>query len=95
MSRADFIHEIKSVQGRNVIVITDLELGSIPVLEDIENVVADIALMEKIDPGQFMIVFDCSLKLWNGWDHANNKKVLLSEDTWWDAVSKYIQLQIN
>ncbi len=95
MARADYIHKIIQCAGRNVIVIEDLDLGSTSVTNDIENVVNEIAKMEKIDPADHMIVYKDSDGTWDGWNHPNGQFIPLGEDSYQDAVHKYILKQLS
>lgn len=95
MARADYIHEIITCAGRNIIKIEDLNLGNKSITNDIENVVAEIARLEKIDPAQYMIVYKDSEGTWDGWDHQQQQFIPLSEEDYRDAVDKYILKQLN
>jgi len=95
--RADYTHKIETHKGRQVIVIVDLNIGSKPVTEDIENVVAEIAALEKIDPCDHLVVYRDCIKVWDGYDYRTKEIVLLHEDSenWRDAASLYIQFELN
>lgn len=93
MTRADYTHSIETHQGRSVIIIEDLNLGNKSVTNDIENVVKDIAVMEKIDPLQHIIVYKDSMGTWDGFDPLRECIVHLGEDKWRHAAGKYIRMQ--
>ena len=67
-SRADFKYKIGQWNGYALILIVDQDVGSLSVTNDIENVVADIANKESIDPKDYTIVYRDSQGYWDGWD---------------------------
>ncbi len=92
MSQADFIHSIEQYRNQvPVLVIEDINLGNKSVTNDIENVVSDIAKMEKINPADYLIVFKDNEPKWDMWDHSKQQFILLQEDTWYFAIGKYLQ----
>lgn len=93
MSRSDYIYKLKNIGGRKILAIEDMNLGNMSVTNDIENVVREIAAVEKIDPTDHLIVYSDSEGDWDGWDHKNELFVPLTEDTWFNAATKYIQLK--
>lgn len=94
-NNSDFTHSLETYSGREVIVIEDLNLGSMSVTNDIENVVEYISKLEHINPANYMIVYKDSSGIWDGWDYKTQLFISLGEDNWKDAVSKYIQLQLS
>lgn len=95
MSKADYTHKLKSVSGRNILVIEDLNLGNKSVTNSIEEVIRDIEVMEHISARDYMIVYRDSEGNWNGWDVIKEEFIHLQEDSWYNAVQKYIQHQIK
>lgn len=94
-NKSDFTHHLETYEGREVIAIEDLNLGNMTVTNNIENVVDCISKMEHINPANFIVVYNGTDGYWDGWDVIAQKYVLLSEDTWKDAVTKYIQMQFS
>ncbi|MFT3679819.1 MAG: hypothetical protein QM791_06130 [Ferruginibacter sp.] len=86
MSKADYTHSIEKFQGFNAIVIEDLDLGNKSVTNDIENVVEDIAVMEKIKPAEHVILYNDSQGWWDGWDQFNKRFIALNATSWKNAV---------
>jgi len=91
MKRADYIHSLEKYRNRiDCIVIEDLNLGSVSVTNDIENVINDISAIEKVNAQQYLVVYKDSTGLWDGYNTISNEFVGLAEDTWWDAVALWI-----
>ncbi len=90
MSKADYLHEITEYNGFKCLKIEDLNLGNISVTNDIENVVADIAQMERIDPSQFIIVYKDSEGNWDGWDPLKELHVSINKPSFFSAVREYL-----
>lgn len=67
-SRANFQYRIGAVDDQKVLLIWDQNLGNMSVTNDIENVVADIAAHEGIDPMAHLIIYRDSEGRWDGWD---------------------------
>lgn len=93
MAKADYIHKLKNIFGRDILVIEDLNLGNMSVTNDIENVVKDIQQLEHINPSERLIVYSDSEGCWDGWDHDKQEFVSLSEDSWYNAATKFIQIK--
>lgn len=66
-SRADFEYRFGG-KNKKVLMIVDLDLGKMSVTNDIENVVADIAAAESIDPKDYLILYRDSDEDWGRWD---------------------------
>lgn len=91
MRKADYIHRMDKYKGKvDVITIKDLNLGSVSVTNDIENVIEDICRLEKVDKEQFMIVYKDSSGQWDGFDTSKNQFVVLGMDKWYDAVEVWL-----
>ena len=91
MKRADYIHSLETYQnGVDCIVIEDLNMGSISVTNDIENVINEISAIEKVKAEQYMIVYKDSTGQWDGYDSTTNKFESLREETWFDAIALWI-----
>jgi hypothetical protein len=96
MAKADYIHSIEQYRNQvPVLVVEDIDLGNKSVTNDIENVMADIAKMEGIDPANYLVVVKDSKGSWDGWDHKAQQFEILNEEKWWDAAAKFIQLRIK
>jgi hypothetical protein len=85
---SDYNYRITEAQGRNVILIEDLNLGGKSVTNDIENVVSTISKTEGIDTKDYMIVYRDSMGIWDGW---NGDFVALRATDWEAAVRRYIK----
>ena len=95
MIKSDYIHKIEEFAGRNVIVIEDLDLGGKSVTNNIENVVREIEVMEKVNASDYMIVYKDSEELFDAWDKRKEQFIPLRKSHWKGAVIKYIQLQLE
>lgn len=67
-SRADFQYSLGTFDNLPLLLIWDQDQGNMSVTNDIENVVADIAQVEAIDPKEHLIIYRDSEKQWDGWD---------------------------
>lgn len=92
MARADFTHEITSYNGFPVLKIEDLDLGNMSVTNNIEEVVRDVEVMEKIDAKNYVIIYKDSDDMWDGWDAVKQSYVPLQKTNYTAAVERYIQL---
>ena len=91
MARADYDYEVGKYKNKvDVITIKDLDLGNVSVTNDIENVIADICRLEKIDKEQFMIVYRDSSGQWDGYDTEKDEFVGLGMDEWYEAIELWL-----
>jgi len=91
MRKADYDYELgKYKQKVDVITIKDLDLGNVSVTNDIENVIAEICQLEKIEKEQFMIVYRDSSGQWDGFDTTTDEFVGLGMDEWYDAIEVWL-----
>lgn len=90
MAKADFTHELTQYNGFDVIRIEDLDLGNISVTNDIESVVADIAIMEKIDPKKYIVIYKDSDGFFDGWDPVNERFLAIRKTSFSAAVRDFI-----
>lgn len=88
--KADFIHELTQYNWFDVIKIEDLDLGNISVTNDIENVVADIATMEKIDPKKYIVVYKDSDGYFDGWDPQSERFISIRKTSLGEAVRAFL-----
>src|SRR5262249_30905286 len=65
-STADF--EYRYGDGQLLLLIWDLDRGNKSVTNDVENVVADIAEFEDIDPCRCCIIYRDSMGIWSEWN---------------------------
>ena len=79
MTQSDYTYEFAKMYGTRCIVITDLNQGNKSVTNDIENVVADIARKEQLNPTNFPIIYSDTEGIYNGWDAYRNKFVPLHQ----------------
>ena len=93
MIRSDYAYEVTTYKGRNFIFIEDLNMGNRSVTNDIENVVADIAKRESINPRQYYIIYRDSEGNWDGWDDANQDFIGIGETQKYDAADALINRQ--
>lgn len=92
MSKAAYTHEVIDVRGTKCIVIEDLNDGRMSVTNDIENVVAEICQLEKIEePKTCIIVYKDTEGNWDGWDSANNHFVALGKTNSMHAINSYMK----
>jgi hypothetical protein len=77
-SRASYDYEICQVNEHWIIIIMDLDLaGAMSVTNDIENVVQEIAIKEKTDIKDQLIIYRDSARNWDGWNHKTHDFVFL------------------
>jgi len=88
--RADYIHSVEKYKDHKVIVIEDLNLGNKSVTNDIENVVKDIEIMEKIEAKDCLVVYKDSEGTFDGWNAKLENFVYLGQDNWQSAADTYI-----
>ena len=89
--RADYIYSLEKYRRKvDCIVIEDLNLGSVSVTNDIENVINDISAIEKVKAQQHLVVYKDSTGQWDGYNTISNEFVGLAEETWWDAIALWI-----
>lgn len=69
-SRAQFNYKIGEWSGIKLLMIVDKNQEATSVTNDIENVVADIAQWENIDPKLYFIAYKDTDGNWDGWDAA-------------------------
>lgn len=94
MSQSDYTYTITNFRGKGIIVVQDLNRGNKSVTNNIENVVDEISIKEKIaDPEKFIIVFKDSTAVWDIYDYESGLFTIVSEDSWKEAVSKYMELR--
>lgn len=67
-SRANFQYRLGDLEGKKTLLIWDQNVGNRSVTNDIENVVADIATHQDIDPAEYLIIYRDSEARWDGWD---------------------------
>ena len=95
-AKADYIHSIEQYRNQvPVLVVEDINLGNKSVTNDIENVMADIAKMEKINPADYVVVIKDSSGNWDAWDHNAQQFEILNENEWYYAAAKFIHLRMN
>jgi hypothetical protein len=93
MIKSDFDFEIVKMQGRYILKIVDLDLGRMSVTNDIENVVEYIfRKTPDVDPAGFLIIYQDSEHRWDGWDAKDRQFVALDEQTFEEAVTRYIKI---
>lgn len=94
MSNSDYTYTITNFRGPGVIVIQDLNRGNKSVTNNIENVVDEICIKELIEyPEDYIIVFKDSTALWDIYDYKKELFTIVSEASWKEGVSKYLELQ--
>ncbi len=92
--KADFDYQMDVIKDYNVLAIQDLDLGNMSVTNDMEQVVAYIEHLEKIDTDNFLIVYQDSTGQWDGWS-KNTSFFALRKNNFYDAVVAYIALPIK
>jgi len=93
--KADYVYSLNNIHGRNVIVIIDENKGSMSVTNDIDNVIREIAIVEKLNPSCYMYVYQDSDGNWDGYDFVNSKFLPLRGSNTSAAVKNYIHLQLT
>lgn len=95
MVKAKFTYEVSEFAGRNCIFIVDIGQQDTSVTNDIENVVAEICETENISAKDYMIVYQDSDGMWDGWDHKSKQFVSLQCANRFHAVRRYIKQQLG
>lgn len=72
-SRANFLYRIGTFENCKVLLLWDKNEGNTCLTNEIENVVADIAIHETIDPKEYLIIYRDSEARWDGWDPASGE----------------------
>jgi len=90
MAHSDYTYQVTSHGGHAVIAIEDTNGGGMSVTNNIENVVEEIGIKEKIDPEAFVIVYKDSDDRWDGWDDNRQAFIYLNAVSWWTAVEAYL-----
>ncbi len=93
--KSDYIHKIENFSGRDVLVIEDLDLGGKSVTNNMEEVLDEIEVMEKINTKAFMIVYRDSDGVFDGFDACSSRFIPLRQDHWKEAVKRYIERQVS
>lgn len=68
MTKANYTFEIEKFLSYNFISIVDLDQGGMSVTNDIENVVNEICQEAEINKGDYLIIYQDSEGIWDGWD---------------------------
>lgn len=77
LSTADFIYRLDIHDAQQVILIKDLNKGGKSVTNDIEQVIADIAALERINPANYTIIYKAADGIWDGWDAKSRDFIFL------------------
>lgn len=93
MARAHYTYDLKSYAGHPVIAIIDQDNGGISVTNDIETVVAEIAVKEKLDPARYLVVYQDSEKIWDGWDVRKGYFLPLRQPDITNALTAYLAVK--
>lgn len=92
MGRSDYIHSLEKFQNRvDCIVIEDLNMGSVSVTNDIENVVAEIYKSHDIDLSNYLIVYKDSSGQWDVYDPIKDNFIGLGTFKWYDAIELWLE----
>lgn len=92
MSRSTYSYNICTTQGINFILIVDKNVG-MSVTNDIENVIEEIALKEKIDLDIYNVLYQDSTGKWDGFDYKNGRFFFLGASTADEAVEQFLNLK--
>lgn len=96
MKKAAYSYHVEPYKGVRTIVIEDLydeKKPTLTVTNDIENVVAEICRLEKINPDDFFIVYKDTEGNWDGWDtRAGGSFVHLGENDCEKAIDKFMSI---
>lgn len=90
-SKASFGYITDTYKGNKVVYITDQSvMPQVTVTNDIENVIADIATSEEIDPKDYLFLYKDGEGRWDAWDAEYNDFVILGERNSLDAIEVYL-----
>lgn len=92
LPKASFFYRFGTVDSKRILLIWDLNLGTISLRNDIENVVDSIGERESIDPKMYSIIYRDSEGRWDGWDHLQQGFISLSLP---DSLKDNIQEHLN
>lgn len=90
-ARAAYSYQVIEKDNRKIVLIEDQDSGGMSVTNDIENVVADIAFLEEIEPEKCLIIYQDSDGIWDGWDAATNSFISLQKHSWEEGLKKYLE----
>lgn len=86
--RAIYKYQITDAHGHNVIVIEQAGPGT-SLTNDIENVVDEIIEKENIDISNYLVVYQDTEGVWDGWDHQRQVFIPLRTYGWKTSVLVY------
>lgn len=88
--RSHYNWTIEELKGKKFIVILDENRGGIPVTDDIDNVVEQICIDDKIRAQDHLIIYKDIDGIWDGWDYATQSFVHLHCVKKSEAIEKFI-----
>lgn len=81
MARSDYTYKIDALNGMPFIIIEDLNKGRMSVTNDIENVVEEIAIKQRINPVEHHIIYRDSEGMWDGFEFSTKQFISLERRT--------------
>lgn len=93
MSRAHYNYAFTQIGGHKAIAIVDQDNGGMSVTNDIENVVYEISAKERLNPEQYLIVYEDSEGIWDGWDAKKRGFVSLRSQSLNDSLAAYMAVK--
>jgi len=86
MVRANYSYKLIG----NQLFIIDNNLGGMSVTNCIEDIIPEIAKREQRKATDFLVVYQDSMGIWDGWDHESQSFITLNESVGIDAMNKLI-----
>lgn len=91
---SDYTYQIKTYNGRACIVIQDNNTDGKSVTNNMENVIDEICHKEEINPADYIIIYQDSQGLYDGWNYSKQDFVILQVSNWETAVELFIRQQV-
>ena len=94
MSQSIYTYKIEKFSGKYCIMIEDLyqgEADKITVVNNIESVINEISIAEKMNPIDHVIVTRDSAGLWDGWNVKDKTFEILEGTNPYHAINRFIK----
>lgn len=92
--KSNYTYQIKTHDGRSCIVIQDKDAGGKTVTNNMEDVIDEICHKENINPADYIIIYQDSMGLYDGWNYTKADFVILQVTNWETAVEVYLRQQV-
>jgi prophage maintenance system killer protein len=89
--RSDYIATFRYVDGRQFLMIEDLNKGRMSVTNNIENIVDYVCMNKLQNPCEVYIVYKDSEGMWDGYEFASLHFIPLQKRHWLSAAKQMLQ----